>query len=268
MSWQIVEALTLHRTYLLLNEARRFDETVSQNGMLAQFIDRGWLYTQASLLRTAAFDTQDAACSVQGVVSDLKCSLQHVTRKAYVTFDGAPYRFEEEKIAWLSNPAQEAALRRGPAVATRITGSWKTAEDRHRRFDEMARVAADARKPDDRLSQNWIDETWKPVADLSATIEQFTNHFVAHKRQAKRIAKLQTGAQGLSIARVEAAWRAISRASNRLAGFVTESQFAVAQTVRRSDLQYLDRVFASHDQLEKLRHSDGDNIKRLDSLAD
>ena len=181
-------------------------------------IDHGWLYSQAILIRSAAFDRQRDACSIRSAISFLRRNCGHVTRRAYVTEGDIPYDFERARNAYLDAlptfQHDNADLQARPMSPE--GQRWVLSQLRHSRFDEISLTAPEERRPTDRLSEDWLNTVEDPVTRLEAPLKDFVNHFIAHSIRSDVSSSLDAEAQRTSIAQVEQAWGIIMGVNRRL----------------------------------------------------
>jgi hypothetical protein len=170
--------------------------------LLGTFVDHGWLYSQAILIRSAAFDRQRDACSIRSAISFLRRNCEHVTRRAYVTEGDIPYDFERARNAYLDAlptfQDDNADLQARPMSPEGQRWAWS--QSRHSRFDEISLTAPGKRRPTDRLSEDWLNTVEHPVTRLEAPLNNFVNRFIAHSIRSDVSSSLDAKAQRTSIA--------------------------------------------------------------------
>lgn len=141
---QLFTMMFLDMEYRLLASARHgADQTFSaQSGLLAHFLDQGYVATQVLAIRKL-LDGRKDVFSLRRLLQDISDHRQLITRENYVCHDGLPYDSE----AWQSQ-AQGVEVQIWGIQAPGL-GRFLGSRVRHEMFDKLSGVPPAARQRED-----------------------------------------------------------------------------------------------------------------------
>lgn len=258
----------LHRAFLVVQMRRENTSSGARDPDVATLIDTGWVYSQSAMIRSAAMDRFDGTCSPFRALGLIETNLREISRKTYVTVDGAPYDYAEAERRHIDAMA-DRVWRRGqegsPAVA--VGGDpqpWQLSRRRHHHFDTLSGVPERDRKPTDCIRPEWISDHKASLDAHCRDIKLFVNKHVAHKGSEDEVRALSEAQRGLTIDRVERAWSCIDHVADDISGSICFHNFAFVLERKASDFDVLTRPWLTADQLQAVRVRDGANSRLLE----
>ncbi len=183
---QINDLMWSDAVFRALNHARRFGSenqpTASHNRALAEFIDNGYVASQALAISKLTDpwnpDSSKNVVSLPRLLRDIRENLGLITREYFICFDGLPYDYEKVKqrhYAKLTSDELRAFVRpsRSGPEAFHSSEVW------HRAFDRYAR--SNSRSRGDLIDLEILDRLDAVLKDSSIKkIRIFRNKYVGH----------------------------------------------------------------------------------------
>lgn len=175
---QIFSMMFLDMAYRILASARQSTEKgavhSAQNGLLAHFLDQGYVATQVFAIRKLLDKSKDVF-SLRRLLDDMTDHRDLITRENYVCHDGLPFDSE----AWQSQ-AQGVEVQMWGIQAPGLR-RFLSSRVRHEMFDKLSGVVSTARRRGDLIR----DEVFEKLKNLlvSSTAQEITllsNKFFAH----------------------------------------------------------------------------------------
>jgi hypothetical protein len=196
----------LDMTYRIISEARQVKDSSnseSQSALLSHLLDQGYVATQVLAIRRL-LDGRKDVISVRRLLGDILKHRNLLTRENYVCYDGLPYDSE----SWQTLP-QTIEMKIWKIDAPGL-GKYLGSSERHKTFDSLSGVAANARKRDDLIQKNIFDEVeqWLDSAEATKLIT-LSHKFFAHAADMDSLGSLQYS--GIALADISAIQRAIIR---------------------------------------------------------
>jgi len=147
--------------YRSLNEARRFASankpTAAINGMLGEFIDRGYVSTQildiCKVTDRSNDDPKKGVISLRRLLDDIRGHRHLLTRESYVSYDGLPYDYKAVQKAYIDGRTPEE-LSKPTWLSTKGPDAWGASEIVHKAFDKLSGIVADERKRTDLIHED------------------------------------------------------------------------------------------------------------------
>jgi hypothetical protein len=166
----------LDMEYRLLASARQSaDQTFSaQSGLLAHFLDQGYVATQVLAIRKL-LDGRTDVFSLRRLLEDISDHRQLITRETYVCHDGLPYDSE----AWQSQ-AQTVEVQIWGIEAPGL-GRFLGSRVRHEMFDKLSGVLPAARQREDLIKVDVFAKLKNLLMNSTAEkIVLLSHKFLAH----------------------------------------------------------------------------------------
>lgn len=175
-----------HAVFRIVNESRRINfqkDFLSQNGLLAEFIDQSYVSFQATTVRrqldTSARTRERQVISLQRLLEDVEKNRELITRENYLALEGLPYDWEPVRDKHYEQ------LRHSDGMATWVstTGpdAWETARAKHILFDQMSGVEAANRCRTDLISADVFSKLTNLMSsDVLVKLRESTNKLIAH----------------------------------------------------------------------------------------
>jgi len=219
---QIYTMMWNDAAYRAFNEARRFSSeqspTASWNGMLGEFLDRGYVSTQildiCKITDKSSSEPKKGVISLRRMVDDIATNRGLITRENYVCLDGLPYDYEKVWQAEINalTPEQIGQVRYGH---TRGPQAWGMSRTVHAAFDCLSGVDAQQRSRTDLISEKvfetikkWFDA---PVLEILRT---HRNKFVGHAADATSRQQTPLCLMGPTLDELAEAQRTVIRIAN------------------------------------------------------
>ena len=262
---QIIAMMDGDRTWRALNEMRRLaDErraddatwqSSAQNGMLTDFMDTGYVATQAlairRLLEERSSNPQGQIISIRRVLAGVKGGRGFITRECFVCHDGLPY-----DAAPGAAKALEVAAEKPDEIHwldTEGIEGWAAAGLLHEAFDALSGVSPDRRSRDDLIRMQFFEDLEALLADPAfETLEAYANKFVAHSAD-ERSRKEAGDDIAVTMDRISTCHEAIIKVFHALVGDVFQVGTHSPVAMRSSPFIWLDKPMVATDQLPELR---------------
>jgi len=202
-----------------LNEARRFGSndrpTASLNGMLGEFLDRGYVATQVlDICRIT--DQREDVVSLRRLVNDLAKHRHLISRENFVAYDGLPYDYATVQQAYLMSLTPDQIGKVG-WVSTEGPDAWGTSERMHIAFDKLSGVTAGERTRKDLIHENvfatlnqWLD------APVLKKLRIYRNKYLGHAADATSRKDAPLSKLGFSLNEFAEAQRVIIRVATAI----------------------------------------------------
>lgn len=210
--------------YRAMNEMRRFaseqNPSAALNGMLGEFLDRGYISTQVldicKITDRSPPDAKKAVISLRRLVNDLASHVHLLTRENYVCHDGLPYDFAAVQRAYFASLTPDD-LRQPRWVSNKGPDGFGMSERLHEMFDRLSGVVTERRTRSDQISPKVFERIDKWMdAPIIETLRTHRNKFIGHaadafSRQLKPLSRL-----GLSLDQLAEAQRIVVRVANAI----------------------------------------------------
>jgi hypothetical protein len=211
-------------TFRAINEARSYTTGgawVSQNGMLARFIDSSYVAWQ-SLALSKLVDRRPDVISLGRLVAELRQHRKIITRRDYLAIADLPYDYE---------PAAREAMERilkssknGVFFSHEPTSGQQAravAQRQHKVFDRLSDCQPEQRSPSDCLSEAVVErlEGWVTSPDIKRVVH-VRHKFIAHAADQKSRSALSNLPAGLTLDGIEASHRGVFRTAAAISGYI------------------------------------------------
>ncbi len=225
---QIYSIMWNDAAYRAMNEARKFaseeNPSAARNGMLGEFLDRGYISTQVldlcKITDSPSPDAKKGVISLRRLVGDIQKNCLLLTRENYVCHDGLPYDYETVRRAYLAQLTSEQ-LSRPHWAANTGPGAWDMSCRLHEMFDLLSGVAREKRTRHDLINSKVFEviDKWMD-APILETLRVHRNKFIGHaadfnSRQLKPLSRL-----GLTLDELAEAQRIVIRVANAIGSYV------------------------------------------------
>jgi hypothetical protein len=231
-----IHAMTWHcAVFQTINESRRLAEgrpSAALNGMVAEFIDDGFVAIQAlavrRLLEKPARREDRQIISLRRVLDDIFANRAIITREMYVCHDGLPYEFKDGLERRMHHLMREMAGKPkserfawGSTVGPEAFSSSKRV---HKEFDALAGVKEDQRLPDDVI----CDEIFWQLNEILAhsgheEFKTLADKTIAHAGDARSRELAAEARRAFTLQRLAACHKAIFRVTNFIGGSILGS---------------------------------------------
>ena len=263
---QIMAMIWNDMSFALLNETRNpacwEGGVVALNAMLLNFIDQGYVASQALAIRklmekSNPRDASKGVISLRRLVDDLKDNAHLFTRENYVCHDGMPYDYQAVAQSWHAKQiGQNASGTFGGWGDTTGPNAFCSAEIAHRDFDRLSGVSPDNRRREDGISKTVFDNLDHWLTNSGAQeIVTLANKLIAHaadetSRQAAPLERLK-----MTISKVAAIHRAFIRCAHAISvGLLQGPNYVRVVPVPQYDLlKHLDQAFIHPKACKDLR---------------
>jgi hypothetical protein len=203
---QIFSMLFLDLAYRTLVLARHETDEGSvfaaQNGLLAHFLDQGYVATQILAIRKM-LDRRPDVFSLRRLLEDIANHRLLITREIYVCHDGLPF----DSAAWQSLPQGIEGTLWG--IQARGFSNYLASRARHEVFDRLAGVSPTDRKRCDRIRASVFQELRRLANDASKKLILLGNKFFAHAATPDSRGSLEYS--GITLADIDEVQRALVR---------------------------------------------------------
>ncbi len=218
--WEQIHSIMWNdAAYRSLNEARRFaskeNPTAAVNGMLGEFLDRGYVSTQlldiCKITDRSNNDPKKGVISLRRLLDDIRDHRRLLTRENFVSYDGLPYDYAAVQQAYIDSLTPKE-LGKARWLPTKGPAAWGMSERIHSAFDELSGIAADKRTRTDLIHEDVFKtvESWFN-APILKKLRTYRNKFIGHaadelSRQIEPLDRL-----GLSLDEIAEAQRIVIR---------------------------------------------------------
>jgi len=204
---QFFSMMFLDLAYRTLAVARQKTDEGSavsaQSGLLAHFLDQGYVATQVLAIRRLLDRSKDVF-SLRRLLDDIGKHRPLITREIYVCNDGLPYDSE----AWQSLPLGVEGKIWG--IEAPEFGKYLSSRVRHETFDHLSGVSATARQRGDLIREVVFQKLNKWLTNSSAEkLIRLSNKFFAHA--ATQDSRGSLAYSGIALADVDEVQRALVR---------------------------------------------------------
>lgn len=245
---------TVFRT---LNEARKLASGQSRssvNPIIAQFLDDGYVANQTAaakkLIEPANTNASRQILSLRRLLDDARNNRGLVTREAYVCQDGVPYDDQQAYTAYLENVEPSSSFAGIP-----MSGPFAFGQSRrsHARFDRLSGKGASERRPDDTLSEAYLDRMDRIVEESGAkAVADYGNKFIAHAADA--YSRSQVAINGLNFHVIENMHRGLFRvAFHFYLDLLEDSEYSPMAQPMYDQFEHMTAPWVDEDGAETLR---------------
>jgi hypothetical protein len=247
---QLFSMMFLDLAYRILAMARQKtdqeSEVSAQSGLLAHFLDQGYVATQILAIRRL-LDGRKDVFSLRRLLDDITKHQHLITREIYVCNDGLPYDSE----AWQSLPQGIEEKMRG--IQSQGFGNYLSSRMRHETFDRLSGILPPARKRGDLIREVVFQELNSWLANSAAEKLILLSHkFFAHA--ATQDSRGSLAYSGIALADVDEVHRGlvrVERAITDLLLFIGVSRDVVPMPPLGL-LKGLEQPYASADSITKM----------------
>lgn len=242
--------------YRAFKEARRFASeqgpTASINGMLSEFLDRGYVAGQILAMCRVTEDGK-SVISLRRMLNDIKKNRHLLTRENFVCHDGLPYDYSQvqhnEDLAL--TPEQG-----GPRWRSRERSSDRdTSQRTHEAFDRLSGVDASNRSRGDRIDER-VFETIKGWLDapILVALKDRRDKFVAHAagEPSRQLVSLNDGFGEILLGEIEEAQRTVIRIANAIGELLQRSVGGPVPTAQFDVFENLNFPFIPGEHMKKM----------------
>ena len=214
--------------YRSLNEARRFasakNPTASVNGMLGEFLDRGYISTQVldicKVTDKSIDDPKKSVISLRRLLDDISDHRRLLTRENFVSYDGLPYDYAAAHQAHMDSLTAEE-LGKARWISTKGPDAWGTSELMHSAFDKLSGIAENERTREDLVHEDVFKtvESWFD-APILRKLRIHRNKFIGHAADeiSRRIEPLDR--LGLSLDEIAETQRTVIRIATAIGSHI------------------------------------------------
>lgn len=255
---QINDLMWSDAVFRALNHARSFgsedQRTASHNRALAEFIDNGYVASQALAISKLTDpwnrDLSKNVVSLPRLLRDIRENLELITREHFICFDGLPYDYEKVKQRYYANltPDELRAISYLPRSGPEAFG---TSEVWHRAFDRYAR--SNSRSRGDLIDLEILDRLDAVLKESSIKkIRIFRNKYVGHA--ADRISRTGHALEklGFSLNDFADAQRRIIIVAEVIGMFLGTTVANPIATAQYDVFEFIDRPIAAQTDTEAL----------------
>jgi hypothetical protein len=195
---QIYTMMWNDAVYRIINESRRLSQktgmpSVSQNGVLGEFIDQSYVATQILAIRRLTERAPPSqqrgkqVISLRRVIEDMSVHRLLLTRENYVCYDGLPYNYEPV----MHHEFAEFAARiekEGATLRTKRPGGpddWSQSRRRHQAFDRLVGKEPSSRERHDRIRKEIFSSLESAIDGCGhEQLITYGNKYIAHAADA------------------------------------------------------------------------------------
>jgi hypothetical protein len=175
---QVFSMMFLDMAYRILASARQSTEqgaaSSAQSGLLAHFLDQGYVATQVFAIRKLLDKSKDVF-SLRRLLDDMTDHRDLITRENYVCHDGLPFNSE----AWQSQ-AQGVDVQMW-GIQALVLGRFLGSRVRHEMFDKLSGVVPTERQRGDLIKEEVFEKLKNLLVNSTAQkIVLLSNKFFAH----------------------------------------------------------------------------------------
>ncbi len=253
---QIMAMIWNDMTFALLNETRNPNHwkggIVALNGMLINFIDQGYVVSQALAIRklmdeNKSKDPKKGVISLKRLVDDLKAHANLLTREIFVCHDGLPYDYQAVAQTWYAEQmAQDAFGSFGGWGETTGPKAFLPAELAHKAFDRISGVQPDNRQRSDRVGSAVFDtlDNWLTNSGAQEIIH-LANKLIAHAADDTSRRAVRLDSLNMTISKVGKIHRVFVRCAQAVSvGILQGPNYVnVVPTPQYDLLEHLDQPF-------------------------
>ena len=236
-----------YRTLALAREQTDTDLAVSaQSGLLAHFLDQGYVATQVLAIRRL-LDGRKDVFSLRRLLDDITKHQHLITREIYVCHDGLPYDSE----GWHSLP--QGVVEKILGIEAPEFENFVRSQERHKAFDRLSGISPEARQREDFIRKEVFQELNSWLANSAAEkIIRLSNKFFAHAATPGSRGSLADS--GITLAEVDEVHRAlvqVERAITDILLFIAVHRDVVPMPPLDL-LKGLDQPYTSTDSITKM----------------
>ena len=240
-----------------LNECRRLTSkdapTAANNGMLAGFVDHGYVATQV-LGISRLIDPRSDVISLSRLVKDLSRNRKLLTRENYLTIGDLPYDWKASRDAFYAKLGPEG-IRGLIGLSTSGPDAWDFARMSHEVFDRLSAVSEESRSPTDTISeqvfrtlQNWLRD---PALEKVRTLR---HKFIAHAADAPSRAEAGLQKLGITLDEITAAHRLLFRVASAISNQILDNgaRGSVIPVPQYDQFAHFDAGFVPPEKIKEL----------------
>ena len=256
-----------------LNEARSYTtggEWLSQNGMLARFIDSSYVAGQ-TLALAKLVDRRPDVISLGRLVAELRQHRECITRRDYLAIADLPYDYEPVARAAMERILQSS--KNGVSFSYESTSgqeAWSVAKRQHEVFDRLSKTSPSQRKPEDCLSEVVLQKLEACLEEPEIKrVVQLRHKFIAHVADQRSRASALNLPGGLTLDGIASAHRMVFRVAAAISGFILyDDGYSNPIPVPQHDqFAYWNRGLAPTEKLENLHQHWSDHEEQRSNWA-
>jgi hypothetical protein len=223
---QLFAMMFLDLAYRVLSSARQSTDQGSgfaaQSGLLAHFLDQGYVATQVLAIRRL-LDGRKDVFSLRRLLNDLTDHRALITRENYVCHDGLPFDSE----AWQSQV--QGVEEQIWGIQAPGLNNFFASRVRHEMFDRLSKVSPTMRQRGDLIEEEVFDKLKKLLLnDMAEKIVALSHKFFAHAATTDSRGSLAFSGINLSaVDEVQRAFVRVERAITDILLFVAISRQVV-----------------------------------------
>lgn len=267
---QIFSMMFLDMAYRILASARQSTEegaaSSAQSGLLAHFLDQGYVATQVFAIRKLLDKSKDVF-SMRRLLDDMTEHRDLITRENYVCHDGLPFDSE----AWQSQEQGVEVQMWG--IQAPGLGRFLGSRLRHEMFDKLSGVLPTARQRGDLIKEEVFEKLKNLLVNSTAQkIVLLSNKFFAHAAtEDSRGALAFSGIELSDVDEVQRAFVRVERAITDLLLFIAIGRHVVPMRPLGmfkglehpyATLESIKNMYKTWDQLEEERNQWANGIEK------
>jgi len=209
---QIFSMIFMDMAYRVLSKARGAtagEATVAASaGLLAHFIDQGYVATQVLAIRRL-LDKRSDVISVRRLLDDITIHKHLISREIYVSYDGTPYDSDSWKLL-PQKPEMQIWGIEAPGL-----GNYLRSQYRHEKFDLLSGTPAAQRNRKDMVKDFVFDRLKLWLQSVPAeNVVTLSHKFLAHAANVNSRGSLAFS--GVSLSEISEIQRAIIRVARAI----------------------------------------------------
>jgi hypothetical protein len=239
--------------------------------MIAEFIDQGYVATQALAIRRFTEKPQAKPdrqpISIRRVLSEIRNNRTLITRECYVSYDGLPYEYEDIRADWIDH------VRETGEQYSRLdsTGpeAWAAAERVHRHFDQLSGVSPASRSRNDLIAEGVFNQISNEIARAEiAEVSAFADKFLAHAADDVSRRSMSDRELKNTMAKFTECHKALFNAAEMIcASLLWEGSTSPLPQPQFGFLEHLDRPWVTDDGIAELQKSWDQHMQETDNWA-
>lgn len=258
---QIYRMLWSDAVFRTINESRHIVQesgaSAALNGMMAGFIDKGYVAAQVLAIRRLTESEARSAkwqiISLRRLVDDIKKNSAIITREIYICHDGQLFDYDA---------VEQGQMKEIITKKNNVNGAyWQPAEGpkassrrMHEAFDKLSGVTAENRSRDDKICEqalNLLDEELKESGYKD--IIEYGNKFIAHAADDYSRSTLLENQTGLTLKRLEHCHQKLCGVARLIYGQILwESNSILIPVPQYGHLNLLDKPWVPAEKLPEL----------------
>ncbi|MEQ8389603.1 MAG: hypothetical protein RIB30_01300 [Thalassospira sp.] len=268
------EMIWNHAVFKIINETRRMNynkDFMSQNGLLAEFIDQSYVTFQATAVRRqldrSSRTPEKQVISLRRLLDDIEQSRGLITRENYLAVEGLPYDWEPVRDQYYdslrhSNGAVHWGDRTGPKA-------WDAARSRQILFDQLSGVVPENRCRTDVIKDEVFSELKQVMSsDVLEKLRECTNKLIAHAADEFSRSSSDEEPQYFAIDEVEKCHEIFIRVANALGNEILQIEhFGTFPTAQFNVFKFFDKPWVNKVGMTELSEFWNSYAEKVDKQA-